>query len=37
MLGKMFEALSPDHRETLRLYFFEGYTLPEIASERGKI
>lgn len=37
MLGKMFEALSPDQRETLRLYFFEGYTLPEIAGERGKI
>jgi len=37
MLAKMFEALSPDQRETLRLYFFEGYTLPEIAVERGKI
>jgi RNA polymerase sigma-70 factor (ECF subfamily) len=37
MLGKMFEALSPDQRETLRLYFFEGYTLPEIARKRGKI
>jgi RNA polymerase sigma-70 factor, ECF subfamily len=37
MLGKMFEALSPDQRETLRLYFFEGFTLSEIATERGKI
>jgi predicted DNA-binding protein YlxM (UPF0122 family) len=35
-LKKMFEALSPDQRETLRLYFFEGYTLPEIAAKRGK-
>lgn len=35
-LSKMFEALSLDQRETLRLYFFEGYTLPEIAAERGK-
>lgn len=33
-LVNMFEALSPDQRETLRLYFFEGYTLPEIAAER---
>ena len=35
-LSKMFEALSLDQRETLRLYFFDGYTLPEIAAERGK-
>lgn len=35
-LSKMFEALSLDQRETLRLYFFEGYTLPEVAAERGK-
>lgn len=35
-LSKLFEALSLDQRETLRLYFFEGYTLPEIAAERGK-
>jgi RNA polymerase sigma-70 factor, ECF subfamily len=36
MLVKMFEALSIDQHETLRLYFFEGYTLPEIAAQRGK-
>jgi RNA polymerase sigma-70 factor, ECF subfamily len=33
---KMFAALTPDQRETLRLYFFEGYTLPEIAAVRDK-
>ncbi|MHB8527252.1 MAG: RNA polymerase sigma factor [Candidatus Acidiferrales bacterium] len=32
-LTKVFEALSEDQRETLRLYFFEGYTLAEV-SER---
>jgi len=30
-LEKVFESLSEDQRETLKLYFFEGYTLPEIA------
>ena len=35
-LKKMFEALSLDQRETLRLYFFDGYTLPEIAAKRGR-
>jgi len=30
-LEKVFETLSEDQRETLRLYFFEGYTLAEIA------
>jgi len=30
-LAKVFESLSEDQRETLKLYFFEGYTLPEIA------
>jgi RNA polymerase sigma-70 factor, ECF subfamily len=33
---KVFETLSEDQRETLRLYFFEGYTLPEIAVKRGQ-
>lgn len=32
-LEKVFAALSDDQRETLRLYFFDGYTLAEI-SER---
>jgi len=31
-LEKMLGALSEDQRETLRLYFFEGYTLTEISS-----
>jgi RNA polymerase sigma-70 factor (ECF subfamily) len=30
-LEKVFETLSEDQRETLRLHFFEGYTLAEIA------
>lgn len=30
-LKRMFDALSDDQRETLRLFFVEGYTLPEIA------
>jgi RNA polymerase sigma-70 factor, ECF subfamily len=30
-LDKVFETLSEDQRETLRLHFFEGYTLAEIA------
>jgi RNA polymerase sigma-70 factor (ECF subfamily) len=33
---KMFEALSEKQRETLRLFFFEGYTLDEIASMLGQ-
>lgn len=32
-LTKVFEALSEDQRETLRLYFFEGYTLAEISEK----
>jgi RNA polymerase sigma-70 factor, ECF subfamily len=31
-----FESLSEDQRETLRLYFFEGYTLAEIAVKFGQ-
>ena len=32
-LEKLFEALSEDQRETLRLHFFDGYTLAEIATK----
>jgi RNA polymerase sigma-70 factor, ECF subfamily len=32
-LQKLFEALTENQRLTLRLYFFEGYTLEEIAKE----
>jgi len=32
-LKRVFEALSSDQRETLRLFFVEGYTLPEIAAK----
>ena len=32
-LEKVFESLSEDQRETLRLYFFDGYTLAEIAEK----
>jgi RNA polymerase sigma-70 factor, ECF subfamily len=32
-LEKMFESLSQDQRETLRLHFFEGYTLAEVAAK----
>jgi RNA polymerase sigma-70 factor (ECF subfamily) len=32
-LEKVFESLSEDQRETLRLHFFEGYTLTEIAAK----
>jgi RNA polymerase sigma-70 factor, ECF subfamily len=35
-LRKALEEMSPDQRETLRLYFFEGYTLPEIAAQMGQ-
>jgi RNA polymerase sigma-70 factor, ECF subfamily len=32
-LKEIFEGLSEDQRETLRLFFVEGYTLPEIAEK----
>lgn len=32
-LKPIFESLSRDQRETLRLFFVEGYTLPEIAAK----
>jgi RNA polymerase sigma-70 factor (ECF subfamily) len=32
-LKRLFESLSDDQRETLRLFFVEGYTLPEIAAK----
>jgi RNA polymerase sigma-70 factor (ECF subfamily) len=32
-LEKVFESLSEDQRDTLRLYFFDGYTLAEIAEK----
>lgn len=35
-LEKVFESLSKDQRETLRLHFFEGYSLPEIALKLGE-
>ena len=35
-LDKVFDALSEDQRETLKLHFFEGYTLSEIASKLGQ-
>ena len=35
-LEKLYETLSSDQRETLRLYFFEGYTLAEIATRLGQ-
>ena len=35
-LEKVFENLSEDQRETLRLHFFEGYTLAEIAAKLGQ-
>lgn len=35
-LEKLFESLSEDQRETLRLYFFEGCTLAEVAAKRGQ-
>jgi RNA polymerase sigma-70 factor, ECF subfamily len=35
-LGKVVEALSEDQRETLRLHFFEGYTLAEISEKLGQ-
>src|SRR6202035_1710246 len=35
-LEKVLEDLSQDQRETLRLHFFEGYTLVEIAEKLGQ-
>lgn len=35
-LEKVFDALSVDQRETLRLYFFDGYTLAEISGKLGQ-
>ena len=35
-LQKVFAALSDDQRETLRLYFFDGYTLAEISGKLGQ-
>lgn len=35
-LEKVMEALSEDQRETLRLYFFEGYTLSEVSEKMGQ-
>jgi RNA polymerase sigma-70 factor, ECF subfamily len=35
-LEKVVESLSEDQRETLRLYFFEGYTLAEISEKLGQ-
>ena len=33
---KMFDALSRDQRETLRLHFIEGYTIEEVAAKLGQ-
>jgi RNA polymerase sigma-70 factor, ECF subfamily len=35
-LNEVVEALSEDQRETLRLHFFEGYTLSEISQKLGQ-
>ena len=35
-LQKVVDTLSADQRETLRLYFFEGYTLAEISEKLGQ-
>lgn len=35
-LEKVFGVLSDDQRETLRLYFFDGYTLAEISAKLGQ-
>ena len=35
-LEKVLEDLSEDQRETLRLHFFEGYTLAEISEKLGQ-
>ena len=35
-LREMLRSLSPDQWDTLRLHFFEGYTLSEIAQKKGQ-
>jgi RNA polymerase sigma-70 factor (ECF subfamily) len=35
-LRRALEALSKDQRETLRLYFFEGFTLAEVSTKLGQ-
>jgi RNA polymerase sigma-70 factor (ECF subfamily) len=35
-LDKIVDSLSADQRETLRLHFFEGYTLLELAEKMGQ-
>ena len=35
-LNKVFKSLSEDQRETLRLHFFDGYTLAEISQKVGQ-
>jgi RNA polymerase sigma-70 factor (ECF subfamily) len=35
-LEKVMQALSEDQRETLRLHFFEGYTLSEVSEKLGQ-
>lgn len=35
-LERVMEALSEDQRETLRLHFFEGYTLAEVSEKLGQ-
>lgn len=35
-LEKLVNSLSPDQRETLRLHFFEGYTLSEVSEKVGQ-
>jgi RNA polymerase sigma-70 factor (ECF subfamily) len=35
-LQKVLAALSEDQRDTLRLHFFEGYTLAEISAKLGQ-
>jgi len=35
-LSKVLKSLSEDQRETLRLHFFDGYTLSEISQELGQ-
>ena len=35
-LEKIMNALSADQRETLRLYFFDGYTLAEVSEKLGQ-
>lgn len=35
-LEKVLSSLSEDQRETLRLFFFEGYTLAEISAKIGQ-